>query len=57
MISVRLVSLLYIVQEVAIGNGLPYMWYMLCDMRVARVAFMCKEAWLDAGRTDVLLIP
>ncbi len=43
----RLVSLLYILQEVVIGNSLPYMWYMLRDESLGLHSCAKKHGWMQ----------
>ena len=43
-------------QKICRGNLVPNMWYMLCDISVMRIAFMCKEAWLYARVTYLVLV-
>jgi hypothetical protein len=53
---VRSMHLLYTLQKICLGNLVPNMCYMLSDINVMRIALMCKEAWLYARVTYLVLV-
>ena len=48
--------ILYTLQKICLGNLVPNMCYMLSDINVMRIALMCKEAWLYARGTYLILV-